>query len=283
MEGQPGTYIIEGLPLLNTKGKLTETVAPPNFEKIEPMEVTTGNPDPIELKIVDSSDGDYTSLKILKNDSSDNKLDNCEFKITYTDPKSGEQKTLTGTTGKDGNEPGTLLFEGLPLGVNVTIEETKAADSHELMNPNLVTKKLNDDSTVLEVEFEDPQKAGLKIVKKDDKGGFLNGCKFQVEYTDPTTGAAEVKPGVTGANGEEGVIVFTDLPIGVNLTIRETEALDGYKMMNPNPATTTLVPGELMVLNFVDDMIIQTVNLKIIKSGDDGAKLANAEFSIIRM
>lgn len=152
-------------------------------------------------------------------------------------PMEGVQFILTSTDGTVTKQAktdakGVVVFDGLDITKEYRLEETVPAnyrlvtdlsdnivfDVNNVEN-NLITVLLNVDNEKIE------EKGGIKIIKSDSESGEkLHGAEFALY--DSTN--KEVRRGITN---KEGILEFTDLPLGT-YTLREETLPVGYMYRN---------------------------------------------------
>lgn len=111
----------------------------------------------------------------------------------------------------------------------------------------------------------------VRILKTDEAGAGLAGCTFELTYP----GQKALLTGVSSASGE---VVFNDLPLNTNVTIKETAAPKGYTLLPAKTVNTGTKSGqtiELQLANSTD----HTFKIHKISSAD-GRNLMGATFEI---
>lgn len=111
----------------------------------------------------------------------------------------------------------------------------------------------------------------VRILKTDEAGAGLAGCTFELTYP----GQKAPLIGVSSASGE---VVFNDLPLNTNVTIKETAAPKGYTLLPAKTVNTGTKSGqtiELQLANSTD----HTFKIHKISSAD-GRNLMGATFEI---
>jgi len=111
----------------------------------------------------------------------------------------------------------------------------------------------------------------VRILKTDEAGAGLAGCTFELTYP----GQKAPLIGVSSASGE---VVFNDLPLNTNVTIKETAAPKGYMLLPAKTVNTGTKSGqtiELQLANSTD----HTFKIHKISSAD-GRNLMGATFEI---
>lgn len=68
-------------------------------------------------------------------------------------------------------------------------------------------------------------KTNLKVLKTDKDGAPLEGCTFQITYTN--AGKSQTAQKTTDSNGEAN---FENLPLNTTVTVKETAAPEGYTL-----------------------------------------------------
>ncbi len=117
--------------------------------------------------------------------------------------------------------------------------------------------------------FQD--KAKLKILKTDKNGAPLAGCTFQITYEDNGQKTAEK---TTDSNGE---VIFEQLPLNTDVTIKETAAPEGYQLL-PSKVINTGSKGGTVEYTFAnsDDHVFKVHKV----SSADNRNLMGAKFEV---
>lgn len=117
--------------------------------------------------------------------------------------------------------------------------------------------------------FQD--KAKLKILKTDKDGAPLAGCTFQITYEDNGQKTAEK---TTDSNGE---VIFEQLPLNTDVTIKETAAPEGYQLL-PSKVINTGSKGGTVEYTFAnsDDHVFKVHKV----SSADNRNLMGAKFEV---
>ena len=111
----------------------------------------------------------------------------------------------------------------------------------------------------------------VRILKTDEAGAGLAGCTFELTYPGQ-------KAPLTGVSSASGEVVFNDLPLNTNVTIKETAAPKGYTLLPAKTVNTGTKSGqtiELQLTNSTD----HTFKIHKISSAD-GRNLMGATFEI---
>lgn len=111
----------------------------------------------------------------------------------------------------------------------------------------------------------------VRILKTDEAGAGLVGCTFELTYPGQ-------KAPLTGVSSASGEVVFNDLPLNTNVTIKETAAPKGYTLLPAKTVNTGTKSGqtiELQLANSTD----HTFKIHKISSAD-GRNLMGATFEI---
>ena len=111
----------------------------------------------------------------------------------------------------------------------------------------------------------------VRILKTDEAGAGLEGCTFELTYPGLS------KP-LTGTSSASGEIIFVDLPLNTNVTLKETSAPEGYTLLPAKTINTGSKGGqtiELQLTNSTD----HTFKIHKISSAD-GRNLMGATFEI---
>ena len=111
----------------------------------------------------------------------------------------------------------------------------------------------------------------VRILKTDEAGAGLAGCTFELTYPGQ-------KAPLTGVSSASGEVVFNDLPLNTNVTIKETAAPKGYTLLPAKTVNTGTKSGqtiELQLANSTD----HTFKIHKISSAD-GRNLMGATFEV---
>ena len=111
----------------------------------------------------------------------------------------------------------------------------------------------------------------VRILKTDEAGAGLAGCTFELTYPGQ-------KAPLTGVSSASGEVVFNDLPLNTNVTIKETAAPKDYTLLPAKTVNTGTKSGqtiELQLANSTD----HTFKIHKISSAD-GRNLMGATFEI---
>lgn len=111
----------------------------------------------------------------------------------------------------------------------------------------------------------------VRILKTDEAGAGLAGCTFELTYPGQ-------KAPLTGVSSASGEVVFNDLPLNTNVTIKETAAPKGYTLFPAKTLNTGTKSGqtiELQLANSTD----HTFKIHKISSAD-GRNLMGATFEV---
>lgn len=111
----------------------------------------------------------------------------------------------------------------------------------------------------------------VRILKTDEAGAGLAGCTFELTYPGQ-------KAPLTGVSSASGEVVFNDLPLNTNVTIKETAAPKGYTLLPAKTVNTGTKSGqtiELQLANSTD----HTFKIHKISSADS-RNLMGATFEI---
>ena len=85
----------------------------------------------------------------------------------------------------------------------------------------------------------------VRILKTDEAGAGLAGCTF--ELTSPGQNAP-----LTGVSSASGEVVFNDLPLNTNVTIKETAAPKGYTLLPAKTVNTGMKSGQTIELQLAN-------------------------------
>ena len=117
------------------------------------------------------------------------------------------------------------------------------------------------------------EKARLKVLKTDKDGAPLEGCTFQITYTD--AGEVQTKSKDTDSNGEAN---FENLPLNTTVTVKETAAPEGYTLLPAKTVQTGTKGGQTVELKLAnsDDHTFKVHKI----SSADGRNLMGATFEV---
>ena len=115
-------------------------------------------------------------------------------------------------------------------------------------------------------------KVSLKVLKTDASGAPLQGCTFKIVYQD---GEQKTREGTTDGNGE---VVFDRLPLNTDVTVKETEAPEGYTLLSDKVINTGSTGGKKLEFTFAnsDDHVFKVHKI----SSADGRNLMGATFEV---
>lgn len=116
-------------------------------------------------------------------------------------------------------------------------------------------------------------KVSLKVMKTDKDGAPLNGCTFQISYTD--SGKVQTKEKTTDSNGEAN---FDKLPLNTTVTVKEIAAPEGYTLLPSKTVNTGTKGGQTVELKLAnsDDHTFKVHKI----SSADGRNLMGATFEV---
>ena len=116
-------------------------------------------------------------------------------------------------------------------------------------------------------------KTDLKILKTDKDGAPLEGCTFQISYTD--SGKTVTRTETTDSNGEAN---FDRLPLNTTVTVKETAAPEGYTLLPSKTVNTGTKGGQTVELKLAnsDDHTFKVHKI----SSADGRNLMGATFQV---
>ncbi|RHV38014.1 hypothetical protein DXB50_13230 [Butyricicoccus sp. OM04-18BH] len=116
-------------------------------------------------------------------------------------------------------------------------------------------------------------KVNLKVLKTDKDGAPLEGCTFQISYTD--SGKAVTHTETTDSNGEAN---FDRLPLNTTVTVKETAAPEGYTLLPSKTVNTGTKGGQTVELKLAnsDDHTFKVHKI----SSADGRNLMGATFEV---
>lgn len=111
----------------------------------------------------------------------------------------------------------------------------------------------------------------VRILKTDEGGAGLAGCTFELTYPGQ-------KAPLTGVSSASGEVIFNDLPLNTNVTIKETAAPEGYTLLPAKTVNTGTKSGQTIELQLANS---SDHTFKIHKiSSADGRNLMGATFEI---
>lgn len=113
----------------------------------------------------------------------------------------------------------------------------------------------------------------LKVMKTDKDGAPLEGCTFQINYTE--SGKTHTDSQTTDSNGEAE---FIDLPSNTTVTVKETAAPEGYTLLPSKTVNTGTKGGQTVELKLAnsDDHTFKVHKI----SSADGRNLMGATFEV---
>ena len=116
-------------------------------------------------------------------------------------------------------------------------------------------------------------KVNLKVLKTDKDGAPLEGCTFQISYTD--SGKAVTHTETTDSNGEAN---FDRLPLNTTVTVKEIAAPEGYTLLPSKTVNTGTKGGQTVELKLAnsDDHTFKVHKI----SSADGRNLMGATFEV---
>ena len=117
------------------------------------------------------------------------------------------------------------------------------------------------------------EKVKLKVLKTDKDGAALEGCTFQITYTN--AGKSQTAQKTTDSNGEAN---FENLPLNTTVTIKETAAPEGYTLLPSKTVNTGTKGGQTVELKLAnsDDHTFKVHKI----SSADGRNLMGATFEV---
>ncbi|ENZ03537.1 hypothetical protein HMPREF1092_00724 [Clostridium thermobutyricum] len=248
----PGTYTIKEVkaPIGYVNSNYTKTFT-----------VAFGGEDNQEFTVKDSEV--LGKLLITKIGSNGVKLNGAEFKVTGPN---GFSKIVTTDTN------GVANLENLQWGT-YNIQEVKAPIGYKLSNKiqSVIINSQNCENTQ-NIIFNDTQILGkLNITKTGKDGVKLAGAEFTV------SGPNGFKEVVT--TDKNGVANLDNLQWGT-YKVQETKAPEGYNLNNEvqTVQVTSSSVGQVQSLTFNDSQVLGRLNIN--KIGENGIKLAGAEFTV---
>ena len=282
-----GTYFVDGNGAL-----VVENLFPGNYELVESV-VSEGYLEPEEpiafsidgegvLTLADSADAELVdgvvviknyppsvntplgSIEITKTDiDTDETLEDAEFRLT------NQEGDVVDTLTTDEN--GKVTFKDLPYG-EYKLEETKAPEGYVLNKESKIIK-INDNAQNEKYTYTNkPITGSAKVVKTDESGTPVAGAEFTLMSGEKVDGKA--------TTNAEGIAEFTGLSYGVEYTVTETKAPEGYVLNEENTHTFTITKdGQVVDLNSIN--IAVTGSLQVTKVDTDSKEpLAGAEFTL---
>ena len=207
------------------------------------------------------------------------------------------KKTEDGYSHSDEGETvinaGEVKLSGIPAG-NYTITEVKAPAGYVILDESRTfTVNAETAVSVIEIEIENLlNKVAVGIIKMDseDKAKRLAGAEFTLYPVENGVVGSALKTAVTNENG---LAVFTDLPMG-SYRIIETKAPYGFKLLSNSIDFVVDADGKVLVgkdktelpekdkihmFGMLNTSILQEFEIKKISS-ESGKTLAGATFTI---
>ena len=188
---------------------------------------------------------------------------------------------------------GEVKLSGIPAG-NYTITEVKAPAGYVILDESRTfTVNAETAASVIEIEIENLlNKVAVGIIKMDseDKAKRLAGAEFTLYPVENGVVGSALKTAVTNENG---LAVFTDLPMG-SYRIIETKAPYGFKLLSNSIDFVVDADGKVLVgkdktelpekdkihmFGMLNTSILQEFEIKKISS-ESGKTLAGATFTI---
>lgn len=116
-------------------------------------------------------------------------------------------------------------------------------------------------------------KTNLKVLKTDKDGAPLEGCTFQITYTN--AGKSQTAQKTTDSNGE---VNFENLPLNTTVTVKEIAAPEGYTLLPSKTVNTGTKGGQTVELKLAnsDDHTFKVHKI----SSADGRNLMGATFEV---
>ena len=200
------------------------------------------------------------TLKILKVDFETNApLKGAEF--TVYDMSFHE--VAKGTT----DETGMVVFPGLPLGY-YNYQETKAPDGYVPTGSAEQILFSANGQVVTRTALNKPARGSIKITKQNDKGEVLSGVVFTL-YDENKN---ELR---TGTTGENGVVLFENLPVG-NYFYAETSELPSYIPFHSLMSARVGYAGAVEEITFTNHTAY--AHIRVIKTDEYGVPLPGVHF-----
>lgn len=213
---------------------------------------------------------DYSKIKLVKKGEDNTLLEGAEFDLIYNGAVIASDKT-------DAN--GEIIFSNLTPGATYTLKETKApagyltAADKDFVAPDRGDNKYIDDPIVI-VDSNEPVSM-ISISKQGPDGEYLEGAEF-----DLILGADVVDHQISD---EDGAIIFTNLVVGEEYTLRETKAPAGYDLAKdetfvaPQAGSTEYIDNPIKIV----DQLLGKSEVKLVKKDEDGKLLPGAKFNLI--
>ncbi|MBR5272421.1 MAG: hypothetical protein IKU25_03385 [Clostridia bacterium] len=221
-----------------------------------------------EITINWTNTKEYGSLKVFKY-GKDGALEGAKFKLSGN----GIEEKIATT---DAN--GIAEFTGLPFG-HYTLKETSAPSGYVVSAELSAGIGVTIDSTTEQVAFTNTTKKGsIELVKTGNGNVKLQGAVFGL-YAD----SAATDQLAMNSTGSDGKVTFSNLEAGTYY-VKEFAAPTGYKL---DSTVYTFVVGEGNEGSEVKWAHIKEISnelkvykLKLVKKGDEGKLLKDAEFTI---
>ena len=164
-------------------------------------------------------------------------------------------------------EDGTVVFENVPTGTELVVQEIEAPPGYVLNNTKYPIKIEDDVETIT---IQDDQVPGLLLRKVDsDTNEPIMGATFTFEISG-VPGSTQTH--VTDNNG----VIFLEYDEAVSVIITEIEPAPGY-IVNDKPVTVKLVPNERVDVTFKNT---SRPGLRIEKVDQDGEPLEGAVIEV---
>ena len=154
---------------------------------------------------------------------------------------------------------------------NVYAASTTSSGVQPVIMVEPAVQKLSANMAFSSIPLPTDDKVKLKVLKTDENGTPLEGCTFQITYA----GIEKPREATTDGNGEA---VFDRLPLNVDVTIKETEAPEGYTLLPDKVVNTGSTGGKTVEVTLAnsDDHVFKVHKT----SSADGRNLMGAKFEV---
>ena len=260
-----GDYTFTNLPMGDYV--LVETEAPDGYIEVEDRAVSITDDSTVYLELIDEPETSQTEpikIYLQKEDEDGNPItgDFATFNVNGTSYSTSEE---------DGR---VLLYEGIvedDWSISYEITETKAPTGYALNKETMeVSLTAQDINGTYVIHFVNYPAEDVTIRKVDEDGNLI------------TTGSAKFDVTIDGETTEyttvDGTVVVPAVAVGKTITIKETEAPEGYKLDATTHEYVAIEDG----VNTVDITNIKYVTATIRKVDEEGNLITDgyAEFRV---
>ena len=249
---------------------LVETEAPDGFQEVDDQIVSITDSNTVHLELMDEPEPPETTPKkiYLEKDDEDGNPITTDF-ATFN--VNGSTYSTSTTDGK------VLLYDGAisdDWEITYEITEVKAPAGYSLntetMTVTITAEDLEEENPYI-IHFRNSPARSVTIRKLDEDGNLI------------TTGSAKFDVTIDGETNEystvNGIVSIPNVEVGKTISIKETEAPDGYKLDSTTHELTVSEDNE----NVIEITNTKYVNVTIEKIDEEGNRITTgyAEFRAI--